>query len=183
MIQDGPGVEDYSQQCQVFGILTGTLDQETGRENLLRTVKDTENYTQCTVAMRFYLFRALEKTGLYEYTDQYWEAWRTMISNHCTTCVESESYARSECHAWGALALYELPSVTLGIRPAAPGYKKISIHPIPGYLTHAEGVVKTPAGNVKVAWKLLKDSQIKLEYEATVDVEISMEHELIHAIH
>ena len=183
MIQDGPGVEDYSQQCQVFGILTGTLDQENGRENLLRTVKDTENYTQCTVAMRFYLFRALEKTGLYEYTDQYWEAWRTMISNHCTTCVESESYARSECHAWGALALYELPSVTLGIRPAAPGYKKISIHPIPGYLTHAEGMVKTPAGNVKVAWKLLKDSQIKLDYEATVDVEISMEHELIHAIH
>lgn len=96
--------------------------------------EEEPGYVQCTVAMRFYLFRALEKTGLYAYTDRYWDTWRNMVKLHCTTCVESEAYARSDCHAWGSLILYELPSITLGVRPAAPGYKKVRIAPVAGYL-------------------------------------------------
>lgn len=36
-------------------------------------------------------------------------------------CIEAETLARSECHAWGSLALYELPSAVLGIKPASAG--------------------------------------------------------------
>lgn len=155
MITDGPvsccGNRDISQHAQVFGILTGTLTPEEGRRNLLATIGD-HTYTQCTVAMSYYLFRAMEKTDLYEYTDQYWQLWRDMIKNGCTTCVESEGFARSECHAWGSLALYELPSVILGVRPAAPGYEKIRISPNPGYLTHASGTARTPWGDVQVSF-------------------------------
>lgn len=163
MLQDGPGVDQYSQQCQVFAILTRTVDLETGRQNLLRTIEEP-GYTQCTVAMRFYLFRALEEIGLYAYTDQYWEAWRRMLRQHCTTCVESEAYARSECHGWGALILYELPSVTLGVRPAAPGYAKVRIAPVPGYLTHASGTVCTPRGDIHVSWEMV-DGALRLSYQ------------------
>ena len=152
MVQDGPGVEEYSQHCQVFACLTDTIDTDQARVNILRTIEEKDHFAQCTVAMRFYLFRALEKTDLYAYTDQYWEAWRTMIKNHCTTCVESEAYARSECHAWGSLALYELPGTILGVRPAAPGYEKIEIRPVSGYLKEAEGTVKTPKGMIYVKW-------------------------------
>lgn len=170
MIQDGPGVEQYSQQCQVFALLTDTVDYELGKRNLLKTIEEP-GYTQCTVAMRFYLFRALEKTGLYAYTDRYWEAWRNMIRKHCTTCVESEAYARSECHGWGALILYELPSVTLGVRPAAPGYQKVCIAPVTGYLTHAEGTVKTPRGDIHVAWRLA-DGGFCMDYKVPQEIEI-----------
>lgn len=152
MVQDGPGVEEYSQHCQVFACLTDTIDTDQARVNILRTIEEKDHFAQCTVAMRFYLFRALEKTDLYAYTDQYWEAWRTMLKNHCTTCVESEAYARSECHAWGSLALYELPGTILGVRPAAPGYEKIEIRPVSGYLKKAEGTVKTPKGMIYVKW-------------------------------
>ncbi len=76
-----------------------------------------------------------------------------MLKLHCTTCVESEAYARSECHAWGALVLYELPSVTLGVRPASFGYETVSIHPLFGYMTEAEGTVITPKGPIHVSWK------------------------------
>ena len=152
MVQDGPGIEEYSQHCQVFACLTDTIGTGQARANILRTIQEKDYFAQCTVAMRFYLFRALEKTDLYAYTDQYWGAWRTMIKNHCTTCVESEAYARSECHAWGALALYELPGTILGVRPAAPGYEKIEIRPVPGYLKEAEGTVKTPKGMIYVKW-------------------------------
>lgn len=152
MVQDGPGVEEYSQHCQIFACLTDTIDTDQARVNILRTIEEKDHFAQCTVAMRFYLFRALEKTDLYAYTDQYWEAWRTMIKNHCTTCVESEAYARSECHAWGSLALYELPGTILGVRPAAPGYEKTEIRPVSGYLKKAEGTVKTPKGMIYVKW-------------------------------
>lgn len=152
MVQDGPGTEEYSQHCQVFACLTDTIGTDQARANILRTIHEKDHFAQCTVAMRFYLFRALEKTDLYAYTDQYWDAWRTMLKNHCTTCVESEAYARSECHAWGALALYELPGTILGVRPAAPGYEKIEIRPVPGYLKEAEGTVKTPKGMIYVKW-------------------------------
>lgn len=170
MLQDGPGVEQYSQHCQVFALLTDTVDPETGKKNLLKTI-DSPAYTQCTVAMRFYLFRALEKAGLYACTDHYWNAWRNMISLHCTTCVESEAYARSECHGWGALILYELPAATLGVRPAAPGYRKVRIKPVPGYLTWAQGSVKTPKGDITVSWKI-KDGIFQINYEVPEDVEV-----------
>lgn len=163
MITDAPGVAQISQHCQVFGVLTGVLTQEEGRRNLLETLERPEQYAQCTVAMRFYLFRALERTGLYSYTDRCWDVWRKMVDNGCTTCVEAENYARSECHAWGALALYELPCVTLGVRPIAPGYGKIEIRPVPGYLDSASGVVRTPRGEIRVSWTKAPDG-LKLSY-------------------
>lgn len=60
MIQDGPGVPQYSQHCQVFGVLTNTLTVEQGKKNILRTLRSPEEYAQCSVAMAYYLFRALE---------------------------------------------------------------------------------------------------------------------------
>ncbi len=149
---ENPDCRMRSQHCQVFGVLTGTLGAEEGRRNLRKSITE-EGYAKCSVAMRFYLFRALEQTDLYEYTDGFWDIWRKMVRNHCTTSVEAEFYARSECHAWGALALYELPSVVLGVRPAAPGYSRIEVKPHPGYMTSASGTVHTPAGDVKVSWR------------------------------
>jgi len=164
LLQDGPGIDVYSQHCQVFALLTDTVGCDVGRKNLYETICNKEKYAQSTVAMCFYLFRALEKANLYEYTNQYWDIWRNMIQNNCTTCVEAESYARSECHAWGALALYEFPSVILGVRPAEPGYAKVAIKPIVGYLDYASGCVKTPHGMIQVKWTK-ENENIKLEYE------------------
>jgi len=120
--------------------------------------------------MCFYLFRALEETGLYEYTDRYWDIWRGMVQNGCTTCVESPgSYARSECHAWGALALYELPSVILGVRPTAPGYERLAVCPHPARLTHASGTVHTPKGEVHVSW-VMTDGGMKLSVDGAEEI-------------
>lgn len=164
MLQDGPGVDEYSQHCQVFGILTHTLNENEGRKELLITINNPDKYAQCSVAMCFYLFEALRQTGLYEYTDQYWNIWRRMIAKHCTTSVEAESGERSECHGWGAVALYELPAVTLGVRPAEPGYKKVLIDIDPGYLKWAKGEVITPKGLVKVNWEI-KNGMMNVDYQ------------------
>lgn len=152
LITDGPGSKDLSQHAQVFGVLTGTLTSAEGRAAMERCTSES-GFTKCTVAMCWYLFRALEATDLYHLTEGCWDIWRKMIENGCTTCVESEGYSRSECHAWGALALYELPSVTLGVRPASPGYETVRVAPVPGYMDHAEGTVHTPHGDIRVVWK------------------------------
>jgi hypothetical protein len=168
LLADGPGRPERSQHAQVFGVLTGVLNEEEGRRALLCSMEDP-GMTGCTVAMCFYLFRALEQTGLYAYTDRFWDIWRRMIDNGCTTCVEAEYYARSECHAWGALALYELPSAVLGVRPAAPGYAKIAVEPQPGNLTHASGMVHTPRGDVQVSWELV-DGQLCTEIDCAEEL-------------
>lgn len=164
MVQDGPGIPQYSQHSQVFAILTQTIPAEQGKQNLLKTIKEPERYAQCTVAMRYYLFRALEMTDLYAWTDRYWETWRTMLRNHATTCIEGEAYCRSECHAWGSLILYELPAAVLGVRPAAPGFAAVRIKPVPGYLTEASGIVETPKGPISVSWSI-QAGKVNLTHE------------------
>lgn len=162
MLQDGPGQDFYSQHVQVFAALTDTLTGPAAKTALARTLNDPE-IPECTVAMGYYLFRALAKTGLYAHTDVLWNKWRKMLEQHLTTCVESDgSYARSDCHAWGAVALYELPAVVLGIRPAKPGYEAVVFDPVPGYLTWAKGQVITPKGLISASW-IIEDGQIKKE--------------------
>ncbi len=159
MYQDGPGYEEYSQHAQVFAILTGCVSYEEGRSILLQTLENKEDYAQCSVAMMYYLFRAMEKTDLYEKTDGLWNIWRDMLRNHMTTCAEDPVNSRSDCHAWGALALYELPAVILGVHPAAPGYSKIEVKPVAGTLQWAKGEVLTPKGKIQVEWRKEKDSE------------------------
>lgn len=164
MIKDGPNVEEYSQHGQVFGILTNVLKYDQGREILKRTINDKQNYAQCSIAMSFYLFRALEKVGLYDLIDNYWNIWRDLLKDNCTTSIESKSTERSECHAWGAVALYELPTKVLGVQPAEPGFKSVKISPLVGRLKYASGEVWTPKGVLKVNWRLI-DNQLNLNYK------------------
>lgn len=170
MLQDGPGVEQYSQHVQVFAILTDTVEAEQGKENLRKTIINKEQYVQCSVAMAFYLFRALEKTGLYELTGECWKIWIRMLEKGATTCVENEVGERSECHAWGSLILYELPSIVLGVQPAKPGYEAVRISPVAGYLKSAEGSVITPKGIINVRWN--REKEMKLEYEVPENLEV-----------
>jgi len=173
LLQDGPGVEFYSQHVQVFAVLTDTLSPEQGRINLEKTLLHPEQYIQCSVAMAFYLFRALQKTGLYRWTKEYWKLWTRMIEDGATTCVEDSIGQRSDCHAWGALVLYELPCVILGVQPARPGYQTVCIAPEPGYLDSARGEVWTPRGLVKVRWDIR--SKPVLEYEAPEGINVQID--------
>lgn len=153
MYQDGPGIEAYSQHTQVFAVLTDTVSVPKGKNLLKETMEHSHKYEQCSIAMMFYLFRALEKCDLYSYTDKLWDIWRKMVEDHMTTCAEDLLLGRSDCHAWGALALYELPSVILGIRPAEPGYASVKKEPRCETLDWARGQVVTPKGMITAGWE------------------------------
>ncbi len=175
LFQDGPGyTEDYSQHSQVFAVLTGLAEKEKAAALMKKVLHGKRKsvgekffpLTECSVAMSFYYFRALELAGLYdEAACETWEPWREMLRNHMTTCMESTGEGRSDCHAWGATALYEFPSVILGVRPIKPGYEEAMIRPHPAFLNWARGTVATPRGNIKVEWKKDEQGKIQLQWD------------------
>ena len=174
MLRDGPETEEYSQHCQVFGILTGTLSPREGKAILKETLVHREKYAQCSVAMMFYLFRALELCGLYDETDRLWDIWRDMIGKNLTTCEEDPVTSRSDCHGWGALILWELPSAVLGIRPSAPGFGEMVVNPQFGKLDWARGTVSTPKGPVQASWKRTGENY-ELELSLPPGIKVTMD--------
>ena len=172
MVQDGPGVDEYSVHTQVFAILTGTVSLEEGKSMLQASI-GAPDLPQASVAFAFYLFRALEKCGWYEKTDELWELWRQMVRDKMTTCVENDTDARSDCHAWASLLCYELPAVILGVRPTAPGFASVSLKPQMGALTEAHGDVITPKGTVHVEWK--KTAEWNCDFQFTLPEGMSSE--------
>jgi len=72
-----------------------------------------------------------------------WETFRGFYKDRLT---------RSYCHAWSSAPAYLFGAWILGIRPLTPGFRNILIAPVPSGLTHAEGIVPIPAGDVHVSW-------------------------------
>ena len=61
--------------------------------------------------------------------------------------------------------------------PSAPGYEKMEVKPVPGYLKSARGQVITPKGMVNVEWyRENKEIHIKLETsEGKVEKEMEVQ--------
>ncbi len=101
------------------------------------------------------------------------EQWNRMLEKGATSFWEtfpghigSGHWSRSLCHGWSAAPAYFLSTQVLGVKPAAPGYSRITIAPQPFNLQWAEGIVPTPRGPVTVSWKIKADGQLDVQYDA-----------------
>ena len=74
--------------------------------------------------------------------------WIKLLEEHCTTCPETPSNSRSECHAWSALPMYELISVMGGIRREAGSPARVEVCPHLDYVPNLEGGMLTEYGLV-----------------------------------
>jgi hypothetical protein len=143
----------FSQVSQIFAVLNDVLKGEEAKQAMAKSLAG--GLTPCSLPMVFYQLRALEKTGLYELSNDIMERWRTMLKLNLSTTLEHDSpnQQRSDCHAWASIPMYEMAAVMLGIRPAEPGYASVSFSPVPGWLEWAEGDVITPKGMIHASWK------------------------------
>ena len=153
----------FSQHTAIWAILS---EIETGKNalRLARIMMDPKTVS-CSFSMGFFLFRALEKVGMYDLAEVNLKGFQTMLDLNCTTWCENPDDPRSECHGWSASPLYEFTTGILGVKQTGIGYESIEINPTPWHLTHAEGAVPTPLGIVSVAWKKT-DGKIHLSYSA-----------------
>lgn len=152
LYREGPTTPEYTQHAQFYAVLN---DLVTGADAvaLMHRVLDDATLVQATFPLQFALFRALEKVGLYEETERLWPLWQTLLNDDLTTIPEVPGpQTRSDCHAWGALLLYEYPCRILGVYPDQPGFARIGIRPMALFLGQAAGTVPTPKGDVSVRW-------------------------------
>ena len=104
--------------------------------------------------------------------------WGRMLDHGATTAWEMFEgrhrpgvLTRSWCHGWSAGPAWILPAYALGVRPTAPGWKKVIIQPQPGSLGWAEGTVPTPLGDIAVHWEK-RGGKLLLDYEVPKGVTV-----------
>ena len=74
----------------------------------------------------------------------------SMLAMGLTTTPEQPEPTRSDSHAWAAHPNYGLLATVLGVRPAAPGFRRVRVAPHLGTLRHAEGTGPHPDGTIDV---------------------------------
>jgi hypothetical protein len=149
----------YSQHMQTWCVLSGVVRGEQARE--IMTLSQSLE-AKSTFAFAFFYFRALESCGLYEHTEEMMDSYRNLLKLNCTTVPETPEESRSECHAWGSIAIYEFSATILGVRTEDVAKKSISIKPYIKGRDFAKGTVSTIAGDVFVSWEK-KDGGFHIE--------------------
>lgn len=151
LFADHPEKTSFSQHMNIMAILTGVTNEEESRSLMPKILSDT-GLVQCTFYYRFYLFRALEKTGMAHLYLQQLEPWREMLKMGLTTFAERPEPTRSDCHAWSAAPNYDLLQLVGGIKSAAPGFNEVTIQPEPGNLNQFEAGIPHPRGNLSYSF-------------------------------
>lgn len=120
LYREGPAFHQYSRHAQAWAVLNG-LKEGDAATRLLRTAIAKEDCLKCSFSTSYEWFRALERAGLFDALRSELDAWIELLALDCTTCPETPRNARSDCHAWSALPLYEFIRTLAGIRTQQNG--------------------------------------------------------------
>lgn len=139
-----------SQHTQLWAVLSGCVKGEEAKQ-LMRCCMGDRNLLQCSYSMSFYLFRAMEKSGIYDEIPEKWEPWEQMMAKNLTTWMEDAVSQRSDCHGWSAVPMYDLIAVVLGVRPEEPGYEVVSVRPMAPELGSMRADIATCKGDIRIS--------------------------------
>ena len=169
-------IETHSPHVNALAVLYDLAPQERQVKILARVLQtaeqsqgDSQGHSDPLKALNvqpyfmFFVFAAEAHAGvLGEYAPAQLARW---FVNPQTRTFQ-ESWRQGDwSHGWGSAPLIEMSSHILGIGPASPGYKNISLAPIPLGLSYAKGSVATMHGIVRVAWARSANS---LSYNAFI---------------
>lgn len=110
---DSPSMMHFAQHPQIWAVLCG-LESGERAKNLLK--KSMNHTSKAASAYMFFLFRALEKAGIYEWSEESLNLLRSLVSFGCTStpeCVGED--VRCEYHAWSTVEIYEFAAKILGL--------------------------------------------------------------------
>ena len=140
----------FSQHMQTWCTLSGTAKPQRARKIMTNSLNIE---AKSTFAFAYFYFRALEVAGMYDKTEEMMSLYRNLISLNCSTIPETPTDSRSDCHAWGALAIYEFSATVLGVRTYDVSEKSVSIKPYIKGRESARGTVSSIGGDIYVSWK------------------------------
>ncbi|MBE6974615.1 MAG: hypothetical protein E7436_03895 [Ruminococcaceae bacterium] len=149
------------QHSQLWAVLSGAATGEEAKMLMRRCMTDPQ-ILRCSYSMSFYLFRAMEKAGVYNEITGKWQPWFHMMDLHLTTWMEDTVSQRSDCHGWSAIPIYDLIAVVLGVRPAKPGYEEVLIAPHCPEMGTMEATVATCRGPIHIRRTVAAGGRVSL---------------------
>lgn len=164
LFADTPAKTTFSQHVNTMAVLTDALPEAEQPALLERLLKDT-TLAPCSYYYAFYITEALWKTGLGDTYFEYLGPWEEQLNLGLTTFVEAPGKTRSDCHAWSASPAYHFLSLVAGIRPAAPGFSKVSITPHLNGLSELRANMPHPNGTIEVEYS---EANGRLEAKVTL---------------
>jgi len=148
LIAERPEKDVFSQHTNIFAILTNTFSREE-QKSLLEKILNEKDLIQTSIYFKFYLIRAMQKTGDANKYLKLLKPWQYMIDMGMTTFGETDKNPRSDCHAWSSTPCFEFLHTVAGIYPGEPGYKIVIFEPNPGHLNNFNGTFPHPKGMIK----------------------------------
>lgn len=149
LMSDSPSKRYFSQQTNTMALLSGAVTHAEAPSVFETMMRDT-SVLPMEVYYRFFMGRALNKTGLGDLYLQHLKPWEQFIAQGMKTFPEVDINPRSECHAWSSSPAYEFLATICGIEPASPGFATVRIAPHPGNLTRLNGSVPHPNGTINL---------------------------------
>lgn len=161
---DTPEKTEFSQHANIFAVLTNAVPKEDQALLIERAIR-SEELIEASYYFRFYLHRAMIKSGIGNKLISMLSPWEEMLDTGLSTFAEMHDLAgtRSDCHAWSSSPLYEFLATLAGIRPADFGFRTVIIEPHPGPLSWIKSGVPHAYGNIEVDLKFDKKGRVKGE--------------------
>ena len=159
LYRDGIGTDHSSLHANLFPLAFGLVPEDK-RTHVAEWLAGRG--MRASVYAAQYLLEALFENGqataaLEEITAPGDRSWRHMVDSGTTITWEAwdQRYKPNQDwnHAWGAAPANLLPRFVLGLQASSPGWMEAEIAPHPGELEFANGIVPTPRGPIKLAWK------------------------------
>jgi len=159
MIAERPEKDVFSQHTNIFAILTNTIDNKQ-QEKLMERILEKKSLIQTSIYFKFYLFRAMQKTGMANRYLKMLDPWQNMIDLGMTTFGETDMNPRSDCHAWSSTPCFEFLHTVAGIYPGEQGFKTVVFEPNPGGLTEFNGKFPHPKGMIDYDYSFNKNGGV-----------------------
>jgi len=156
-----------SQHAQIFAVLSGAVSDARGRVIIKDAFAAGNSFTKASYVFMHYAFRAFAKVGLYdELWEEAWQPWYDMLRKNLSTWEEDSISQRSDCHAWGSVAIYEYLVEVSGVHPTAPGWKTVIFRPRLGMVSQLKCRVAMGRDNAaEVEWSTRKDGSVHVRLQ------------------
>ncbi len=139
----------WSEHAQCLAVLGGSLSAAR-RAQIAKGLQGDPDLARTTIYFTHYLFEAYRELGLADLLFERLEMWFDHVKNGLKTTIEHPEPTRSDCHAWGAHPLFHYYATILGVRPAAAGFRQVSVRPMLGPLKWAKGRFPHPLGEIEI---------------------------------
>ena len=156
------GYSQFSQHANILGVMLDVIPKEEQKQVLETILADelagkpaypaSQNLTAASYYFRFYLARAIDHAGMGDLYLKLLGPWRGMLRLGLSTWAETPEPTRSDAHAWSAHPNYDLLTIVAGIRPDAPGFKRVRIAPHLDGLSALDASMPYGEGKIEVSY-------------------------------